>query len=131
MSWPDPAQRSRLVEILDNLLARIAEAEREKWLGEMEGLWVSLAGAEEKLTQLDRRPPRTVVDLGIPVISAPSALRRHWPEERTCPLGGTSDKRSAATWNSPGRLSGPRQPRRSSTPSPVSADGSPAQETNW
>ncbi|WP_188281393.1 site-specific integrase [Streptomyces sp. CBMA29] len=52
---PDPAQRDRLVEIHDNLLARIAEAEREAWLGEMEGLQVSLAGAEEKLAQLDRR----------------------------------------------------------------------------
>ncbi|MER7998356.1 hypothetical protein [Streptomyces sp. NPDC095613] len=36
------------MEIRDNLLARIAEAEREGWLGEVEGLWVSLAGAEEK-----------------------------------------------------------------------------------
>ncbi|WP_327242452.1 site-specific integrase [Streptomyces sp. NBC_01320] len=53
MLWPDPAQRDRLDEIRDNLLARIAEAEREGWLGEVEGLRVSLAGAEEKLTQLD------------------------------------------------------------------------------
>ncbi|WP_329612479.1 hypothetical protein OG244_03500 [Streptomyces brevispora] len=83
MLWPDPAQRDRLVEIRDNLLARIAEAEREGWLGEMEGLQVSLAGAEEKLTQLDRRPSRVVVDLGVPVITAPSAPRQHRPEERT------------------------------------------------
>ncbi|MEU8932529.1 hypothetical protein AB0D30_21915 [Streptomyces sp. NPDC048409] len=34
MLWPDPAQRDRLVEIHDSLLARIAEAEREGWLGE-------------------------------------------------------------------------------------------------
>lgn len=83
MLWPDPAQRDRLVEIRDNLLARIAEAERERWLGEMEGLQVSLAGAEEKLTQLDRRPSRVVVDLGVPVITAPSVPRQHRPEERT------------------------------------------------
>ena len=38
MLWPDPAQRHRLVEIRDNLIARIAEAEREGWLGEVEGL---------------------------------------------------------------------------------------------
>ena len=31
---PDPAQRDRLVDIRDNLLARIAEARREGWLGE-------------------------------------------------------------------------------------------------
>jgi len=67
MLWPDPAHRHRLVEIRDNLHARIAEAEREGWLGEVEGLQVSLAGAEDKITQLDKRPAhRTVVALGIP-----------------------------------------------------------------
>lgn len=35
---PDPAQRERLVEIRDNLIAWIAEAEREGCLGEVEGL---------------------------------------------------------------------------------------------
>ncbi|WP_406300783.1 tyrosine-type recombinase/integrase (plasmid) [Embleya sp. NBC_00888] len=69
MLWPDPAQRERLVEIRDNLQARIAEAEREGWLGEVEGLQISLAGAEEKLAQLDRRPTaHTPVDLGIPTV---------------------------------------------------------------
>jgi hypothetical protein len=64
---PDPAQRGRLEEIRDNLVARIAEAEREGWLGEVEGLQVSLTGAEEKLRQLDRsRGSQTAVDLGIP-----------------------------------------------------------------
>ncbi|MEU7900618.1 hypothetical protein AB0B45_48295 [Nonomuraea sp. NPDC049152] len=64
---PDPAQRGRLEEIRDNLVARIAEAEREGWLGEVEGLQVSLAGAEEKLRQLDRgHGQHTAVDLGIP-----------------------------------------------------------------
>jgi len=38
---PDSAQRGRLVEIRDNLLDRIAEAGREGWLGEIEGLRVS------------------------------------------------------------------------------------------
>ena len=65
--WPDPVQRDRLVEIRDNLHARIAEAEREGWLGEVEGLRVSLAGAEDKLAQVDRRRGNsTIVDLGIP-----------------------------------------------------------------
>src|SRR5664279_3471277 len=64
---PDPHQRPRLVEIRDNLLARIAEAEREGWLGEAEGLRVSLAGAQDKLSQLDRRPPAAgPVGLGTP-----------------------------------------------------------------
>ncbi len=55
MLWPEPAQRPRLVEIRDNLRDRISEAEREGWLGEAEGLRVSLAGANEKLIQIDRR----------------------------------------------------------------------------
>ncbi|MCW7986582.1 hypothetical protein XF35_15080 [Streptomyces platensis subsp. clarensis] len=51
----------------DNLIARIAEAETEVWLGEVEGLQVSLAGAEEKLRRLDRgHGQHTVVGLGIP-----------------------------------------------------------------
>lgn len=67
MLWPDPAQRGRLAEIRDNLTVRIAEAEREGWLGEVEGLHVSLAGAEDNLAQIDRRRDhRAVVDLGIP-----------------------------------------------------------------
>jgi hypothetical protein len=68
MHWPDPAQRPRIAEIRDNLIARITEAEHEGWLGEVEGLKVSLAGAEDKLTQIDQRS-RTTVDLGIPAIT--------------------------------------------------------------
>jgi integrase len=60
MLWPDPSQRHRLVEIRDNLVARIAEARTEGWLGEIEGLEVSLAGAEEKLTQMERRAVKAV-----------------------------------------------------------------------
>jgi integrase len=67
MLWPDPAQKQRLTEIRDNLTARIAEAEREGWLGEMEGLKISLAGAEDKLTQASRRTA-TTANLGIPSI---------------------------------------------------------------
>jgi len=67
MLWPDPAQQHRLTEIRDNLTARIAEAEREGWLGEIEGLRISLAGAEDKLTQIGRRTA-TTADLGIPSI---------------------------------------------------------------
>jgi hypothetical protein len=68
LHWPSPDQRPRIAEIRDNLIARIAEAEREGWLGEVEGLKVSLAGAEDKLAQIDRRF-RTAVDLGIPTVS--------------------------------------------------------------
>ncbi len=60
MLWPDPSQRHRLIEIRDNLVARIAEARQQGWLGEIEGLQVSLAGAQEKLTQMDRKAAQPV-----------------------------------------------------------------------
>ena len=60
MLWPEPTLRPRLVEISENLADRIAEAEREGWLGEVEGLQVSLAGANDKLAQLDRRSDQSV-----------------------------------------------------------------------
>jgi hypothetical protein len=63
----DPDQRPRLADIRDNLTARIAEAEREGWLGEAEGLRVSLAAARDKLAQLDERTRRAAtVSIGIP-----------------------------------------------------------------
>ncbi|MGH3161479.1 MAG: tyrosine-type recombinase/integrase [Streptosporangiaceae bacterium] len=63
----DPAQRPRLEAIRGNLLARITEAEREGWHGEAEGLKVSLAGAEQKLAQLDDLAARrATIHLGMP-----------------------------------------------------------------
>jgi len=65
---PDPAQRGRLEEIRANLHDRIAEAEREGWPGEIEGLKVSLAGTEDKLAQIDTALQRQeqAVHLGMP-----------------------------------------------------------------
>ena len=72
MHWPDPAQRQRIAEIRDNLLARIDEAEREGWLGEVEGLQVSLAGANDKLAQVDATLQRrtAATELGIPAFAS-------------------------------------------------------------
>ncbi|THA46533.1 hypothetical protein [Streptomyces sp. A1136] len=55
-----------MVEIRNNLLDRIAEAEREGWLGEIEGLRVSLGDAEAKISQLDSAEPAAPVSLGLP-----------------------------------------------------------------
>jgi hypothetical protein len=67
---PDPAQRHRLVEICDNLAARINEAGREGWLGEVEGLNISLAGARHKLAQVDEQTARAgTTVLGMPDFS--------------------------------------------------------------
>jgi integrase len=64
----DPNQRQRLVDIRDNLVARIVEAQREGWTGEAEGLRVSLAAAKEKLAQADNTIQRrgAAVELGMP-----------------------------------------------------------------
>ena len=65
---PDPAQRPRLVQVCGNLTARIAEAEKARWLGEAEGLKVSLAGARDKLAQMDQIAARrsATITLGMP-----------------------------------------------------------------
>jgi len=72
---PDPAARSRLVQIRDNLITRIAEAESHRWLGEAEGLKVSLAGADAKLAQMDQITAHRnhTVQLGIPTFTDTAA----------------------------------------------------------
>lgn len=66
---PDPSQIDRLQDIIDNLGERIAEAEQHGWIGDVEGLRVTLNSAELKLAQmykLQSRNDREVVELGIP-----------------------------------------------------------------
>ncbi|MFI9811408.1 hypothetical protein [Saccharothrix variisporea] len=68
----DPRARPRLVEIIDNLRDRIAEARMNGWLGEVQGLQVSLNEAARKLAGFDRardRQPAGTVNLGMPVIT--------------------------------------------------------------
>src|SRR6266536_3032792 len=63
----DPAQRPRLAQICDSLIARIGEAEREGWAGEAEGLKISLDAARQKLAQMDQAARRAAtVHLGMP-----------------------------------------------------------------
>lgn len=84
---PDPVQRTRLEEIRHTLIARIAEAEREGRLGEVEGLQVSLAGAEEKLA-----PPEAARRLDAVMRSTKQSLPRRWGEQLNAlelpPVGG-------------------------------------------
>ena len=67
----DPAQRPRLIIIRDSLSARITEAREQGWLGELEGLQVSLATVTDKFRALDaglsRQPSMT--DLGMPAFT--------------------------------------------------------------
>ncbi|MGR3871578.1 tyrosine-type recombinase/integrase [Streptomyces graminifolii] len=68
---PDTNERPRMQEIHDNLIDRIAEAEREGWLGEIEIHETSLAGAKGKLAQIDAELARAnaPIDLGMPSFS--------------------------------------------------------------
>lgn len=67
----DPRLRGRLIDIIHNLNDRVAEAKTNGWLGEVEGLQISLDAAKTKLRGLDRasttEPPR-LTNLGMPVI---------------------------------------------------------------
>jgi hypothetical protein len=76
----DPQQRHRIAEIRDNLLARIDEAQREGWHGEVEGLKVSLAGAQQKLAQLDERTRQAATThLGMPAAPSHALTRADTP----------------------------------------------------
>lgn len=71
MLRPDPAARGRLTEIIKNLADRISEARINGWLGEVEGLQVSLTAARAKLAALDRTARNTApgtTDLGMPAV---------------------------------------------------------------
>lgn len=65
---PDPAQLDRLLEIIANLKDRITEAKEQGWLGEVEGLQISLTGAQHKLAQMQQQmaDPDEPVVLGLP-----------------------------------------------------------------
>lgn len=67
MLRPDPEQHQRLRGMIGSLQDRIAEAEENGWLGEVDGLRISLAAAKQKLAQMQR----TATNLGMP-----SMLRR-------------------------------------------------------
>ncbi|MFD6329450.1 integrase [Streptomyces niveus] len=63
-------EKLRLEEIRDNLKDRIAEAKREGWLGEVEGLSTSLA-AEDKIAQIEAQQEKkqSPVFLGLPSLT--------------------------------------------------------------
>ncbi|MCD9145440.1 hypothetical protein [Streptomyces albireticuli] len=52
---PDPAQKHRLDEIIVNLRERLSEAHERGWLGEVEGLEITIAAAEHKLAGMTRQ----------------------------------------------------------------------------
>jgi integrase len=82
---PDPAQQHRLEAILANLRDRLTEAHEKGWKGEVAGLEVSIAAAEQKLRLIDELTARhTVTYLGMPDFSA-SVGRTSPSDARPCP----------------------------------------------
>lgn len=71
---PAPEAKPQLVKIRDNLIERIDEAESHRWLGEAEGLKVSLAGTRAKLAEMDQiTARRTTTQLGMPTFTQAAA----------------------------------------------------------
>jgi integrase len=101
---PDPASRARLQEIRDNLLARIDEARTQGWLGEVDGLQVSLAGAREKLSQATNSsrvstPPPTLACPRSPKSQCATPPERNrgstWATSNPCPNLPSSEKKKS------------------------------------
>ncbi|MEU8635213.1 hypothetical protein AB0C38_23805 [Amycolatopsis sp. NPDC048633] len=64
--------RPRLIEIIANLRDRVEEARMNGWLGEVQGLQVSLDAATRKLVSMDRtrdRHTKSSVDLPMPTVT--------------------------------------------------------------
>ncbi|MER8087830.1 hypothetical protein ACIO6T_37150 [Streptomyces sp. NPDC087532] len=78
-------EKPRLEEIHDNLKGRIAEAERERWFGEVEGLSTSLAAAEDKIAQIEAQQEKkqSPVFLGLPTLSQLTARTSEVEERRS------------------------------------------------
>ena len=69
----DPKMLPRLEEIEADLLARRTRAEAEGWLGEIEGINLTLAFLRDKRAQTERTQARSTVLLGLPTTPRPAA----------------------------------------------------------
>jgi hypothetical protein len=61
-----PKMLPRLIELEEELLARRARAESEGWVGEIEGIDLTLTFLGTKREESQRRAQRAAVRLGIP-----------------------------------------------------------------
>ncbi|HEX9548117.1 MAG TPA: site-specific integrase, partial [Acidimicrobiales bacterium] len=72
----NPKMLPRLDEIEDDLLARRARAEHEAWLGEVEGIDLTLTFLRQKRDETQRLARITRVNLGIPSVQSVPPARR-------------------------------------------------------
>jgi hypothetical protein len=75
----DPKMIPRLNEIETDLLARRARAKAKGWLGEIEGIDLTLAFLRDKRTQSERTQARSTVLLGLPATPSPTARQQNPP----------------------------------------------------
>jgi site-specific recombinase XerD len=71
----NPKMLARLDELEADLLDRRSRAEAERWLGEIEGINLTLTFLRAKRAETQRRAQRPAVDLGIPAIPQPGKDR--------------------------------------------------------
>ncbi|MFE7035317.1 tyrosine-type recombinase/integrase [Streptomyces sp. NPDC057621] len=69
----NPKMLGRLEELEADLLARLQQAEGENWLGEVEGINLTLTFLRGKREETQRRAQRPTVELGIPARRLPGA----------------------------------------------------------
>ena len=67
----NPKMLPRLDEIEDDLMARRARADQEAWLGEVEGIDLTLTFLRKKREETKRLTRIAPVDLGTPVVAPP------------------------------------------------------------
>lgn len=64
----NPKMLPRLDEIEDDLMARHHRAEQEGWLGEIEGIDLTLTFLRQKRDQTQRLARTASIDLGLPAV---------------------------------------------------------------
>jgi hypothetical protein len=72
----NPKMLPRLDEIEDDLLARRARAEHEAWLGEVEGIDLTLTFLRQKRQETKRLARVAPVGIGMPSVQPTPATRR-------------------------------------------------------
>jgi hypothetical protein len=72
----NPTMLARLDELETDLASRRARAETEGWVGEIEGIDLTLKFLRAKRDEAQRRANQPAVDLGLPLIQTSSSSAR-------------------------------------------------------
>ncbi|MDG9702565.1 hypothetical protein [Streptomyces sp. DH37] len=75
----NPKMLDRLEELETDLLTRLQRAQDENWLGEVEGINLTLTFLRTKREETQRRARRPAVDLGIPRARSAGNPREDYP----------------------------------------------------